>query len=145
MTSATHNTEGLKIDARGRVRTPAARQEELLDEFERSGISGIQFARLSGVKYATFAVWRQRRARQRAEGSKGNEEAGAAGAPRPLQAVRFFEAFVDGGGAPAGLRVELLGGATLRVDGSGQVALAAELLRSLARGEARREKEARPC
>ena len=31
----------LKTDALGRVRIPAARREELLDEFERSGMSGV--------------------------------------------------------------------------------------------------------
>jgi hypothetical protein len=36
-------TEILKTDARGRVATPVARREELLDEFERSGLSGAEF------------------------------------------------------------------------------------------------------
>jgi hypothetical protein len=29
------------------VRTPAARREQLLDEFERSGVSGAKFAELT--------------------------------------------------------------------------------------------------
>jgi DNA-binding transcriptional regulator YiaG len=55
----------LKTDARGRVRTPAARRESLLDEFEGSGLSGKKFAALVGVNYQTFACWAQKRRCQR--------------------------------------------------------------------------------
>ena len=55
----------LKQDGMGRVKTPAARREQLLDEFERSGLSGTKFAAMAGVKYQTFALWAQRRRRQR--------------------------------------------------------------------------------
>ena len=41
----------LKTDSRGRLRTPAQRREQLLDEFERSGLNGAKFAALSGIKY----------------------------------------------------------------------------------------------
>jgi hypothetical protein len=34
----------LKQDGLGRVKTPAARREQLLDEFEQSGLSGTKFA-----------------------------------------------------------------------------------------------------
>jgi hypothetical protein len=44
----------LRTDAQGRVHTPAARRESLLDEFERSGLSGAKFAALAGIKYQTF-------------------------------------------------------------------------------------------
>jgi hypothetical protein len=43
----------LKQDGLGRVRTPAVRREQLLEEFERSGLSGAKFAALTGVKYST--------------------------------------------------------------------------------------------
>ena len=46
------------------MRTSAARREQLLDEFARSGLSGPKFAELVGVKYQTFATWVQRRQRQ---------------------------------------------------------------------------------
>lgn len=42
--------------AQGRVRTPPARKEALLDEFERSGLSGARFAALAGIKCPTFAA-----------------------------------------------------------------------------------------
>ena len=55
----------LKTDAKGRVQTPPARRESLLDEFERSGLSGKKFAALIGVKYQTFANWAQKRRKER--------------------------------------------------------------------------------
>jgi hypothetical protein len=47
----------LKTDKTGRVRTPSARREHLLDEYEHSGLSGATFAALAGIKYSTFAAW----------------------------------------------------------------------------------------
>ena len=36
----------LKQDVLGRVKTPKARREELLDEFERSGLPGLNYVHL---------------------------------------------------------------------------------------------------
>ena len=47
----------LKTDSRGRVRMPPQRREELLMEFERSGLPATKFAALAGVRYQTFATW----------------------------------------------------------------------------------------
>ena len=55
----------LKTDGLGRVRTPRERREQLLDEFERSGMSGVKFAEFVGLKYQTFATWWLQRRRQR--------------------------------------------------------------------------------
>ena len=46
----------LKTDALGRVKMTAAQRERVLDEFERSGLSGAKFAKLAGIKYQTFAT-----------------------------------------------------------------------------------------
>jgi len=46
----------LKTDETGRVRTPAARREHLLDEYEHSGLSGAKFAALAGIKYSPSAL-----------------------------------------------------------------------------------------
>ena len=54
----------LACDGTGQVRLSVQRREALLDEFERSGLSGVQLARLAGVKYPTFAVWVQNRRRK---------------------------------------------------------------------------------
>jgi transposase-like protein len=51
----------LKTDSKGRVRTPAADREALLDLFEQGGMSGAAFARLHGLRYTTFAHWRHLR------------------------------------------------------------------------------------
>ena len=50
MTNTTEagETALLKTDGLGRVRTPVARREGLLEEFERSGLSGAKFAALAG-------------------------------------------------------------------------------------------------
>ena len=45
---------------------PADQREKLLEEFERSGISGPQFSAVAGVKYQTLAGW----ARKRRQGSQ---------------------------------------------------------------------------
>jgi len=51
----------LKTDALGRVRTPAARREQSLAEFDPSGLSGAKFAEFVGVKYQMFVTWVQMR------------------------------------------------------------------------------------
>lgn len=59
MTSTTSRNGGkgeiLKVDARGRVQVTAERREALLDEFDRSGMSGAGFAKHYGIKYTPFA------------------------------------------------------------------------------------------
>jgi hypothetical protein len=57
----------LKRDALGRVTVTPARRAELLDEFERSGMKGVPFAKLVGVNYQTFASWIQKRRRERGD------------------------------------------------------------------------------
>jgi hypothetical protein len=130
MTHTTLPDEILKTDAMGRVRTPKARREALLAEFEHSGVSGKKFAALVGINYQTFASWVQQSRRQRAEypsAAKGAEVL------RLVEAV--VEAGSDGAAAEVGrevLRVELPGGAWVEVGGRRQVALVAALLRALA-------------
>jgi len=95
MTSTPPNGVVLKTDTRGRVVTPAARRESLLDEFERGGLSGAKFAQLTGLKYSTFACWLQRR--RQARGA-----APVAGKKDPAVAVRWLEAVVEQAGQDAG-------------------------------------------
>jgi len=51
----------LKTDVLVRVKTPATRREQRLDEFGRSGTSGPKFAALVGVKDQTLATWMPRK------------------------------------------------------------------------------------
>ena len=124
--TSTKDGEILKRDTKGRIRTPLARREQLLDEFERSGLSGAEFAALTGLKYQTFAGWMQRRRKQR-------------GAAEPVDAttpaqLRWLEAVVDqaAGAETVRLCVQLPGGAHVSVTTPQQAVLAAELLRALA-------------
>jgi transposase-like protein len=56
--------DGRRPDRLGRVRTPRRRREELLAEYDRSGLSQAAFARRAGVRYPTFAHWVQKRRRR---------------------------------------------------------------------------------
>jgi hypothetical protein len=129
--------ELMKVDKRGYVRVPRERREALLDEFERCGVSAAQFAAHIGVKYNTFAHWRQMREQKRATGGDSVALAPAAlMSPRARPGMRWMEAVVEGSGGveseskPA-LRIALPGGAHLEIASAGEVKLAAELLRAL--------------
>ena len=76
----------LRQDVRGRVQTPAARREELLDEFDSGGLSGAKFAAFVGVKYSTFASWVTKRKGARA-GKSSSELTSVAGALRLVEAM----------------------------------------------------------
>jgi hypothetical protein len=131
----------LKTDTKGRVRVPVERREALLDEFEKSGLSGMKFAALVGVKYATFADWlaRRRKARAQIEATADLDprQVEPSQSPRP---VRLFEAFAEVGRASVGaaLRVELPGGGVMVLESPGQLRLAAELLQMLTPAGGRR-------
>jgi len=123
----------LKTDALGRVRTPAARRERLLDEFERSGMSGLQFAAFVGIKYQTFATWAQQRRRRR-KPAVSSKSAGQADATKQ---VRWMEAVLEQAQSPtesngSALVVHLPGGARAEVGELKQVPLVVALVRALA-------------
>jgi DNA-binding transcriptional regulator YiaG len=118
------DVELMKMDTRGRVRTPAKRRESLLDEFERSGVSASQFAELAGIKYQTFATWLQKRKRQ------GNPASKAASTVKWLEAV-VEQAQNSGGKDHTVLVLQLPGGASLEIGDAKQIPLAAALVRAL--------------
>jgi len=49
----------LSQDAQGRVLVSRERREALLEEYDRSGMSGVKFAQYVGIKYSTLAYWIQ--------------------------------------------------------------------------------------
>ena len=55
----------LSQDTRGRVLVSRERRESLLEEYDRSGMSGVKFAQYVGIKYSTLAYWLQSRRRHR--------------------------------------------------------------------------------
>jgi hypothetical protein len=57
----------LRTDVLGRVQTPADLRDAILDEFEKSGLSGTKFAKARGLKYQTFATWVRGRRKERGE------------------------------------------------------------------------------
>jgi len=127
----------LKADVVGRVRRSRAQREQLLDEFERSGLSGPKFAALAGIKYQTFAFWAQRRRKERAAQGTNKVAAPAADPVRWLEAVVAQAPAVD----PlrtGGLILQLPGGARLQIADRQQALLAAAFVRAL-------EHAAEPC
>lgn len=126
----------LRQDVKGRVQTPAARREELLDEFDRGGLSGAKFAALVGVKYSTFAFWVARRKRERA-GTSGAKNTGRAGALRLVEAMMPVRREVHAVPHAETLIVHLCGGMRLEITHQSQAQLAAALLKAL--------ETARPC
>ena len=120
----------LKQDVLGRVRTPKARREQLLDEFERSGLPGLKFAELAGIKYQTFATWAQKRRRQRGDYAAGK-------LPAARKSVQWLEAVLA---PPPGAAVKsvalclvlhLPGGVRAELSDVKQVEMAAALVRAL--------------
>ena len=129
MTSLNTDEKVLPVDERGRVWVSKERRKVLLEEFDRSGMSGAKFARLVGVKYPTFMYW----LKQRREGAVDEAVAPA----NRMPAINFVEALIEGSagnGARPGLSIDLPGGARLQVESPIQLQLAAELLRMLGTG-----------
>jgi len=130
-------SELLKVDRRGHVRVSAQRRAVLLDEFERCAVSAAEFAAQIGVKYSTFAHWRQMREHKQTGGGDlafpGPAALLAAGSN---SATRWVEAVVEAngsGGVASGpsLKIALPGGARLEISEAAQMKLATELLRAL--------------
>lgn len=111
----------IKTDGLGRMRRTREQREQILDEYERSGLSGPKFAAMCGVKYQTFAFWLQRRRRERGKG---------ASRPEADRKVQWLEAQLQPGSG-AGLVVHLPGGARLEIAAPQHVDLAAALVRAL--------------
>jgi len=112
----------VSLDSKGRVRASKEQRQVILAEYERSGLSAAEFARRTGLKYSTLAGWLQRYRRTRR-----GKRAGA---------LRLLEAVVEGaaaGGPSSTLSLQLAGGARMEIGNAAQAALAAELLRALAR------------
>ena len=107
------------LDTKGRVRTSREQRRLILDVFERSGVSAVEFARRTGLKYSTLAAWRHRHRRSKRSG--------------PVRPVRLLEAVWPAASLPVSetLPVFLPGGARLELSGTAQLPLAVALLREL--------------
>jgi len=126
----------LKTDVLGRVTRPSEKREQILDEFERSGLKGVPFAKLIGVNYQTFASWIA--ARRRARGDY--QRMGRVKKPKApcVPPTRWIEAVADQripevapDAKSLGLVVHLPGGGSMEVNDPAQVALAAQGIQQL--------------
>ena len=113
----------LKTDTRGRVRSTQQQRDAVLDAYEASGLSGPEFSRVHGIKYQTFATWRQKRREQR-EGKGAKSSA-------TQQSITLVEATPAEQTADY-LRIELPGGARMEINNDHEARLAAQLLAELA-------------
>src|ERR1700746_2875864 len=125
MTSATEEPgEILSRDAQGRVLVSRERRESLLEEYDRSGMSGVKFARYVGIKYSTLAYWLQTRHRHR-EREKSLMKAGADTEAGKNNGA-WIEAVVENGSAPrapiGGLRIYFAGGAYCQISSATEAA-----------------------
>jgi hypothetical protein len=130
MTTTPTDEVVLKQDVLGRVRTPKVRREQLLDEFERSGLPGLKFAELACIKYQTFATWAQKRRRQRGDYAAGKLTAAK-------KSVQWLEAVMEPSpgavvkSAAMFLVLHLPGGIHIELKDVKQVEMAAALVRAL--------------
>jgi hypothetical protein len=126
--------EILSRDAQGRVLVSRERRELLLEQYDRSGMSGVKFAEYVGIKYSTLAYWLQSRRRRR-EREKLLLKAGGETEPSKGHGA-WIEAVVENGAQPriqeGALRIYFAGGARCQISSAAEVAMAAELLGRLA-------------
>ena len=101
----------LQSPAPRRQRTSFTRRQQLLAEFDRSGLSATAFAHQHGIVYSTFCQWRARRPRR---------------APAAFTEVEILRS-----PTPEPLVVELGPHARMRVTSIEQLELAAGLLKQL--------------
>jgi transposase-like protein len=111
------------VDAKGRVRASKEQRRVILAEFERSGVSATQFAKLTGLKYSTLAGWLQRYRRTQPQGR--------------ARRVRLLEAVVEPAQNPVAQRATSVilrwpGGMEAELAEVKQIPMAAALIRALA-------------
>src|SRR5271156_982591 len=135
MTTTPGQEQIVKGDRIGRIKTPRERREALLAEFDRSGMSGQQFAKWAGIKYGTFITWVQKRRRKGAP-----DQAEDKLAPSGTKAeVRWVEAVMEKATAKKSyanpnatvMIVQGPGGVRLELSEECHVLWAAKLLRHL--------------
>lgn len=128
----TTQTSGIiKQDSRGHFCYSRERRDQLLEEYDKSGLSAAKFASLVGVRYSTFAGWRLRRSKAVSHAPQSSPKSNA---------VQWLQAVVtpkrSTGSEEAGcLAVTLPCGARIEIKTSEQIRLAVELLRHLEKSQ----------
>ena len=119
MTVMEPGSEILKVDEVGRIRTPPEKREAMLAEYDRSGMTGAQFARFVRGEIFDADVL----AAEAAQGSRPGEQVATPGPDHP----RWLEARVEGEVPKSeNLVVEMGGGVRMLVGNRTQAALAGE-------------------
>jgi transposase-like protein len=108
--------ELLKVDSRGRIRISPERRAALLEEFDRSGMSGARFAKHYGIKYTTFAYWIRMRKKDRRVGAKRSP---------------FLLVTSEPAAKTKGVVIHLPNGASVNVADTAQAELAGAIIRAL--------------
>ena len=131
MSSTDIGSEVIKSSKRGYALVSKARREELLGEFDNSGMSAPDFAKLVGIKYPTFMGWIYQRRRKQAQSSSSESPVPAKGGSGLwLEAVLEKAESTMPPGTTQPLLVRLPSGAALEVGHSSQIQLGAALLRA---------------
>ncbi len=120
------NSACVKTDALGRTRTTKEQREAILNAFDKSGLSGPDFARVHEINYQTFASWRQKRRRKQGNHPKAPAASKATG--ESLETFTLIEATVEPPQQEDALTLEIGKGARLVITDSSQIPLAVELL-----------------
>jgi transposase-like protein len=115
------DTTIIRTGSDGRLRYTAGQRQELLEAFDRSGLSAMAFSRQHGVSYQTFIAWLRKRRQS--------------GEFLPPGVPAFAEVMLqDPPTAPsAALRIVLPCGTALEVASRAALPMAAELLQTLRR------------
>ena len=105
---------GEKRDTRGRQIVPDARREEILLEYDASGLTQQEFARKAGIRYPTLVSWLVRRRREREVAEKSS--------------TKFAQLTLGGGIAAREVEVVLGNGMTVRGDDPARLAAVVKAL-----------------
>lgn len=115
----------IKTDRLGRLQITPEHRQMLLDKFDESGMSGLEFAKLHGIKYPTFAHWCQKRKRER---NAGPEEIDSKDL-KIMDSLR--EVVTDEFSANQALKIQLGTGIEVSITSESQLALASKLIQQL--------------
>ena len=115
------DTTIIRSGSDGRLRYTAGQRQNLLEAFDRSGLSAMTFSRQHGICYQTFIAWLRKR--------RQTGEALPPGVPAFAEVI-----LQEPPPAPTtALRIVLPCGTTLEVSSRAALPLAAELLQALRR------------
>lgn len=115
------DTTIIRTGSDGRLRYSPAQRGELLEAFDRSGLSAMAFSSQHGVSYQTFIAWLRKR--------RQSGEALPPGVPAFAEVMLQEPPPIPG----SALRIVLPCGTALEVSSRAALPLAAELLQTLRR------------